>query len=78
MDDAKHGPNTLMAPFNTWDPEVQNGDSLGGCAWPQLLPVKSKMELARRYEGQIKPDRKRMKEWVKRKAAIEKLSLPPA
>jgi hypothetical protein len=72
MDDMKHGPSTLMAPFSSWDPNVRNGDKLAGFAYPQLLPTKIESELSRRYEGKIIADKKLLKEWVQRKVAIEK------
>ena len=71
MDDQKYGPNTLLSPFQSWDPELQNGDRLAGFAFPQLLPEKKREELARRYEGKFFPDKKRLKEWVQQKIAID-------
>ena len=66
MDDAKYGPLTSMAPFNTYDETLSNGDRLQGFAYPQVLPNKIPAEVERRLSYEIKPSKVLMRRWLER------------
>jgi len=74
FDDLKHGPNTLLSPFNVYDETKSNGDKVVGPVYPQLLPVKLPDEVAVRSRGPINPSPKLLKAWVKKMQATNQAS----